>query len=119
MRKPKKKLDKNKIRAKLVRKGVFTLFPYVHKSLEKEHKFGRIVLDRALFYGTSKNPEYRKDFIHFINPESSCAEYFNTVSEVAGLYPTKTRQLLVSFVDKFFPEVFSETSCSFNIDVLR
>jgi hypothetical protein len=32
---------------------------------------------------------------------------------LAGLHPEKTRNLVVYFVDTFFPEVFEETSCPF------
>lgn len=111
----KKPLTKEKLKSRLVRKGIFTQFPLEDRELERENRLFRTVIDYAIFDILSNDIEARNDAIKFFNPESSCAENFNTICMLSGLHPEKTRGLVVHFVDNFFPEIFEETSCPFRV----
>lgn len=109
-----KTLDKQKVRSRLVRKGVFAQLPLINKDVEAENILFRTIIDGVLFDMTSDNIADRKEGLRWINPEiSSEAAAFNTVCSLAGLKPQKTREMMLRILDNYFPEVFESTSCYF------
>lgn len=108
-----KKITPDKLRARLIRKGVFTQFPIPEqmRDFEGEIKIARTLLDLALHEATSPEEELRKDAFKFMNPESSCANRFDLIAETALFYPHRARSMMLNLLDNFFPEVLVQTSC--------
>lgn len=97
-----------KVRGKLVRKGLFTQLPLNETKAEAEVLLFRTVLDRALFDMTGKDYEERLVLYDWLNINNND---FNEVCNLADLIPTKVLHLFEIFIEKFFPEIKQEMSC--------
>jgi hypothetical protein len=105
---------REKLRAKLIRKGIFSQFPIYEemRDYEGEIRLARSLLDRCLYEATAATSVERIDAFHFMNPDSSCAETFDYFSEIGLIYPEKARIMMLGFIEKFYPEVSVPFSCS-------
>lgn len=114
-----KNITPKKIRSRLVRKGFFTQLPVpqfapeLRSELEGQVRLFRTLLDHTLFDATSIDLAVRKDALKQIDIYSSCANDFNAICSNAVLSPDKTRLMMLNLLEKYFPHVLEETSCSF------
>ena len=97
-----------KLRAKIVRKGIFTQLYYPSKKLEREHRLFRTVLDYALYDLTGSVKEKREEVYTWLNLEDID---FITVCLCAGLDPIKVYNMFLYFLTNFFDKILEEFNC--------
>lgn len=103
-----KNLRPEKLRAKIIRKGLFVQLKYPSKLVEKENKLFRTILDRALYDLTSSNKEHRKELIEWFNPNN---QHFKEICYCASLNYLKTYNMVLFILQNFFPLILNELYC--------
>lgn len=113
-----KKWTKQKVRTRLVRKGLFVTLPkpftdlvnhQTQVSLYQTVDLYRTVLDYALFDLCGPDLADREEIFEWLNPRNSTD--FDLCCELAMLNASKTRGMMLIFLDKFFPETVNEMTC--------
>ncbi len=101
------KMPKSKIRAKIIRKGMFTQLPYTNKELEHEQRLFRTVIDYALYDATVDVKEVREEIFKWLEHFD-----FKEVCYLAGLSHKHTYDMFLYFLENFFPKNYLEF-CSY------
>jgi hypothetical protein len=108
-------LSRGKLRAKIVRKGIFTQLSY-NKPLDSElysltkriNRMFRTVLDYALYDVTSANYKTREEVYDWLDEDN---KDFIFICELADLNPKQTYLMFMYFLNNFFKDVAKEFSC--------
>ncbi len=103
-----KRIQKSKLRAKIIRKGLFTQLIYKSKQVEKENKLFRTVIDYALYDITDTKEELRKEIISWLHPNN---KDFILVCFCAGLKPLNVYNMFLFLLRSFFPQYLEELYC--------
>ena len=103
-----RKYPRKKLRAKIIRKGLFTQLPYLVKGLDCENRLFRTVLDYALYDLTSDKDEARLQAMQWFNPHNTD---FRVVCVLAGLNPLKAYNMTLFILKSFFKDIFEEFYC--------
>lgn len=101
-------ITRKKLRAKIIRKGIFTQLKYSDVRLEREHRLFRTVLDYALYDVTGKHKNKKLEVLKWLNLKD---QDFQMVCHLAGLNPRKTYVMFLYFLKNYFNEIYEEHSC--------
>lgn len=101
-------ITRKKLRAKIIRKGIFTQLKYSDVRLEREHRLFRTVIDYALYDATGKHKNKKIEVLKWLNLKD---KEFQMVCYLAGLNPSKTYAMFLYFLKNYFNEIYEEHTC--------
>lgn len=101
-------LSQDKLRAKIIRKGLFSQLPFRDKDLENEQRLFRTVLDFAFYDGTGTKKGERKAFFIWLQKDN---HDFDEVCKYAGLDTSKTYAMYLYFMKNYFKDIYQEFTC--------
>jgi len=102
------KMSPKKLRAKIIRKGIFSQLYYPSKENEHDHRMFRAVLDGALYDFTSASKSKRFEVYEWLNPYD---DNFQQVCLHAGLDIVKTYNMFLFFLNNYFKDYIKEFTC--------
>lgn len=105
---PFKNIPISKLRAKLIRKGMFTQLPYINTIIEHENRMFRTILDYALYDLLAPDENTRKDVVEWLHPNNND---FKEVCLYACLEPLKVYNMFLFFIQYFTPHYLKEIYC--------
>lgn len=111
-------ISKKKLRAKIIRKGIFTQLSYPDKVMERENKMFRTALDYALYDLTGKKERRRKEVLEWLKTDNVD---FQLVCYYSGLDHLKVYAMFLFFLKNYFSEIYQEFYCHehSNGDIVR
>lgn len=101
-------ITRKKLRAKIIRKGIFTQLRYKDVVVEREHRLFRTVLDYALYDVTGKHKNKKLEVLKWLNLKD---QDFQMVCHLAGLDPNRTYAMFLFFLKNYFQEIYEEHYC--------
>lgn len=101
-------ISRKKLRAKIIRKGIFTQLKYMDVRIERENRLFRTVLDYALYDATGKHKNKKLEVLNWLDLKN---EDFQRVCYLAGLDIKKTYVMFLFFLRNYFQEIYEEHCC--------